>query len=241
MVEKEDMELVKREQLSIIQTYRQDFGKYRTRISPDILEKIFHTAPGMVGQKYKYVNIDQSLRAEVIRKALILLEKAGIVKRVLSISGKGLPFSNYRKESLFKVLFLDVGLMQRILGISTDIYKEKNLLSVYRGAIAEQFAGQQLITFHDWFEEPELYYWHRLQPRSQAEVDYICRLNSQIIPIEVKAGKTGTLRSLSQFLKENDAPFGVRLSLNPFNVEKELLSIPLWGMEGFYKKLASVE
>ncbi len=241
MVEKEDVELVKREQLSIIQTYRQDFGKYQARISSEIIEKTFQTAPATVGQKFKYINIDQNVKAEAIKKALILLEKAGIVKRVFSTSGKGLPFSVHRKENLFKILFVDVGLMQRMLGLSADLYNEKNILSVYRGAVAEQFAGQQLLTFHDWFEEPELYYWQRSKRSSQAEVDYICQLNNRIIPIEVKAGKVGTLRSLSLFLKENEAPFGVRLSLNHFNVERGLVSIPLWGMAGFYNKLSSLK
>lgn len=238
MTNSNDMELVKREQLSIIQTYRQDFGKYRSRIAPDLLELTFQTTPGMIGQKYKYVNIDQTIRAESIRKALILLEKAGVVKRVFSTSGKALPFNVYKKENLFKVLFVDVGLMQRILGISKDIYRERNLLSVYKGAVAEQFAGQQLLTFHDWFEEPDLFYWSRSKINSQAEVDYVCQWGSQIIPIEVKAGKAGTLKSLHLFLEENKSPFGVRLSLHPYYFEKKLLSIPLWGMEGFYEKLS---
>ncbi len=239
MVEKEDVDLVKREQLSIIQTYRQDFGKYQTRISSEIIETTFQAVPSMVGQKFKYSNVDQGVKAEAVKKALILLEKAGIVKRVFSTSGKGLPFSAHRKENLFKVIFVDVGLMQRILGLSIDLYKENNLLSVYRGAVAEQLAGQQLSTFHDWFEEPDLYYWHRLKRNSHAEIDYIYQYNNEIIPIEVKAGKTGTLKSLSLFMNENGPPFGVRLSLNHFNAEKGLLSIPLWGMEGFYDKLSA--
>ncbi len=238
MVVKEDIELVKREQLSILQTYRQDFGKYKSRISSELIERVFQTAPAIVGQKFKYVNVDQRSKSEAVKKALVLLEKAGIVKRVFATSGKGLPFAVYRKENLFKVLFLDVGLMQRILGISSDIYRDNNLLSVYRGAVAEQFVGQQMMTLHDWFEEPELYYWNRLKKGSLAEIDYVYQYKNQIVPIEVKAGKAGTLKSLLQFAKENESPFSVRLSLNDFDFEHGLLSIPLWAMEGFDDKLS---
>lgn len=240
MVEHADLEQVKKEQLSIIQTYRQDFGKYQSRISPDILERTFSTAPGMIGEKYKYVRVDQSIRAESIKKALILLEKANVLKRVLSTSGKGLPLSIHQKENWFKIIFVDVGLMQCMLGVSKQLYASKNLLSILRGAVAEQFAGQQLLAQHDWFKMPELYYWHRQKTNSQAEVDYVCQSRDQVIPIEVKSGKSGTLKSLFLFMKENGAPFGIRLSLNPLEFKDNLLSIPLWGIESFYDRLEHV-
>jgi len=237
MIEDEDLDLVKKEQLSIIQTYRQDFGKYLKKSPPELMERIFRTAPGMVGRKYKYVNVDPNFRAETIRKTLSLLEKAGVVKRVYSTSGQGLPLSYYKKDNMFKILFIDIGLMQQVLGVSKEIYREKNLLDVYRGAVAEQYVGQQLSTFHFWFEERELYYWQRQKPNSQAEVDYLWQTGSRVIPVEVKSGKTGTLKSLHLFLKENESPFGVRFSMLPHGFEKNLLSIPLWGIEGFRNQL----
>ena len=135
--------------------------------------------------------------------------------------------------TLFKILFIDIGLMQQVLGVSTEIYSEKNLLNIYRGAMAEQFVGQQLSTFHSWFEERELYYWQRQKPNSQAEVDYLWQSGSRVIPVEVKSGKIGTLKSLHLFLAENESPFGVRFSMLPHSWDKNLLTIPLWGIEGF--------
>jgi uncharacterized protein len=233
MVETEDLELVKREQLSIIQTYRNDFGKYKKRIPSELLEQLFQTAPGVVGQKYKYVTVAPNYRAETIRKALILLEKAGLIQRMFSTSGKGLPFSIHKKENIFKILYLDIGLMQRVLDVSKEIYQTKDLLSVFKGALMEQFIGQQLLTVHSWFEERKLYYWQRDKPTSKAEVDYLWQHGSNIIPIEVKSGKAGTLKSLNLFLNENNSPFGVRFSHHDLSFEKKLLSIPVWAVEGF--------
>lgn len=233
MIETDDLELVKREQLSIIQTYNNDFGKYKKRISAELLEQLFQTAPGIIGQKYRYVTVAPDFRAETVRKALILLEKAGLIQRVFSTSGKGLPFSTHKKNNVFKILYLDIGLMQRVLGVSKEIYQAKDLLSVFKGALMEQFIGQQLIAVHSWFEEKKLYYWQRDKVNSKAEVDYLWQYESNIIPIEVKAGKAGTLKSLNLFLSENNSHFGVRFSHHSLGFEKKLLSIPLWAIESF--------
>jgi uncharacterized protein len=241
MLETEDFEQVKREQLSIIQTYRNDFGKYKKRIPSELLEQVFQTTPGLVGQKYKYVTVAPNYRAETIRKALILLGKAGLVQQIFSTSAKGLPFSMHKKDNVFKVLYLDIGLMQRVLDVSKEIYQAKNLLSVFKGALMEQFIGQQLLTVHSWFEERKLYYWQREKPTSKAEVDYIWQNGSKIIPVEVKSGKTGTLKSLHLFLSENTSSFGVRFSHQALGFEKNLLSIPLWAVESFSKLIDEVD
>ncbi len=70
---------------------------------------------------------------------------------------------------------------------------------VNEGAVAEQFVGQELLYADGGFEEPRLAYWLREGAKSNAEVDYLLARGSEIFPIEVKAGKSGTLRSLRQF------------------------------------------
>ncbi len=237
MVEDHDIELVNREQLSIIQTYRRDFGKYAKRISSELMEKVFSSMPGMVGKKYKYVEVDENARAADIRKALTMMEKAGIMNRVFSTSGAGLPLSMHKKENVFKVLFADVGLMQRMLGISAEIYMGKNLLDVYRGSVAEQYVGQQLLALLPPYSDEGLFYWHRDKLNSQAEVDYLWQFDSHIIPVEVKSGKTGRLRSLHQFFIEYKPPLAIKISRNPHNFQDNILSVPLWGIEGLDRLL----
>jgi len=124
-----------------------------------------------------------------------------------------------------------VGLLQSAMGIARETYMSENLLAVYKGLVAEQFIGQQLFALGKCFAEPELYYWQREVSGSAAEIDYLWQKDEDILPVEVKAGKTGTLKSLRLYLSEKNVPFGIRFSLHPLSFTDSVLSIPLYAIE----------
>ena len=97
-----------------------------------------------------------------------------------------------------------------------------------RGLQAEQFVGQELLAYSKPYLQSELFYWDRQKPNSSAEVDYVININDRIIPIEVKAGKTGSLRSMQLFLNEKQYNLGVRLALKPLEIYDRILSVPLY-------------
>ncbi len=78
-------------------------------------------------------------------------------------------------------------------------YQKQNLLDIYRGSMAEQFVGQHLLYRQQSYKRPELYYWNREKKSSQAEVDYLISCAGKVVPVEVKAGSSGRLRSLHSF------------------------------------------
>jgi predicted AAA+ superfamily ATPase len=80
--------------------------------------------------------------------------------------------------------------------------------------MAEQFAAQELLTFSGNFDDPELFYWTREARNSNAEVDFIFQHKNQIYPIEVKAGKSGTLKSLYVYLYEKKLRTGIRFNID---------------------------
>jgi hypothetical protein len=226
---------------SLLQTYRQDFGKYGTKTNSDLLEKTFLKMPGLVGSPFTYAAIDKNAQTRGVKRAVEHLEKARIYTKIRATSGAGLPFFTYVNDKKFKILFLDVGLLQNAMGLNSETYLASDLLAVYRGAVTEQFVGQQLLTQKKPFEDPDLFYWSRNVPGSDAEVDYLLQRGEQIIPLEVKSGKTGTLKSLHLFLKENQAPFGVRLSMHPLSFHDNVLSIPLYAIEALAGLVAEVK
>ena len=118
--------------------------------------------------------------------------------------------------------------MKRAAKLDIDILFTQDLMLLDRGAIAEQFVGQELLAYQDPFDEPQLYYWSREDKSSTAEVDYVLNVDSLITPIEVKAGKTGTLRSLHLMMKEKDLPTGVRISTLKLQVNDNILSVPFY-------------
>ena len=134
-------------------------------------------------------------------------------------------------EQKFKINFLDVGLMQNACGLQAKVMLEKNLLQINAGAVAEQLVGQELNAYGDPYREPRLFFWARDQKSSMAEVDYVIELDGQVLPVEVKAGKTGRLKSLKLFLKEKKALLGIRLSQENLSFYDQVLSVPLYLIE----------
>lgn len=194
-----------REQAIILQTYEDDFTKYRKRIYPQRLKKVFRRIPALVGGKLKYVHIDPEDRSRELAKTLDLLELAQVLYRVKHSNGNGVPLGAEVKERDFKPLFLDTGLMANALGLTlTSMEMASNLLQVNRGAVAEQFIGQHLLYDRHGYKRPRLYYWNREKRNLSAEVDYLISLNDQVIPVEVKAGTTGSLKSLQLFIAEKN-------------------------------------
>lgn len=213
---------------SLLASYEQDFGKYGPKIDYALMRRIFQQSPKHIGQRFKYVDIAPDIRSEKIKEAIILLEKAGLLDRIHAVAASGLPLGAHVKENRFKLRFLDVGLAQHANKLDLALYMSTDLLAINNGAIAEQFAGQELIAAQPPHLRWPLYFWYRDKKNSQAEVDFVIQTANTIVPIEVKAGKTGRLKSLHLFMEEKNSPLGVRISSLPLSLEKNILSIPLY-------------
>lgn len=131
-------------------------------------------------------------------------------------------------EKKFKLLFVDIGLVNFNTQLNADILIQDNLLLLNDGALAEQFVGQELIATQPNFHEPALYFWQQNQRNDSAEVDYIIQHHNHILPIEVKAGKTGRLRSLHAFLNKHNGSLGIKLSQESLRFDGKVLSLPLY-------------
>ncbi|MEA1927682.1 MAG: ATP-binding protein [Candidatus Auribacterota bacterium] len=215
----------------ITSTYRDDFGKYAAKSKHKYLRKVFSAVPRLAGRKFKYSHVDSSLRSRELKEALELLAQAGVVTLVRRTSGAGLPLEANASDRHFKVIFLDVGLMQNICGGEEEILLSEDVTKINAGAIAEQFAGQELLAYRDPYTDPALYYWARESRNSSAEVDYLLVLNRSILPVEVKSGSTGRLKSIRLFLEHYSAPAGIRFSQLPFSSCASIVSIPLYAIE----------
>ena len=205
-----------REHAVILQTYEDDFSKYRKRIYPERLRKVFRRIPALIGNKLKYVRLDPEERSRELADSLHLLEMARVIYRVRHSAGNGVPLGAEAKERDFKPLFLDIGLVSTSLGLSLPgLEMMDDLLMVNNGALAEQFVGQHLLYSGPSYEKPQLFYWNREQKSSSAEVDFLIAHEDKVVPVEVKAGKTGTLKSLQVFVAEKKSPVVLRFNAMP--------------------------
>lgn len=211
-----DLKTAKKIQKSILDTYQADFVKYARRIPLERLERVFKFAGFNVGRKVKYSEIYPEEQSKSLILAIDLLEKAGVLNRVYHTAASGIPLSLVQNEKIFKFLFLDVGLVCGLLGFDHSEIKKVyfdpplDLNLLHKGMITEQFVGQTLM-FHSLSEKGELFYWLREGSTQKAEVDYVIENGHNIIPLEVKAGKTGSIKSLIQFAKEKKSKIAIKL------------------------------
>jgi len=227
-------------QSAITQTYRDDFGKYASKVKNKYLDKIFYAVPKMIGQKFIYSHVDQNIQSRELKEALLLLEKAGVIHRVKRTSGQGVPLEASASERFFKTIFLDIGLMQNICGLDGETFLREEFIQVNSGAVAEQFVGQELLAYKNIYQEASLYYWVREARNSSAEVDYLIPHLGKAIPVEVKSGKTGRLRSMHLFLEKYSCLMGLRISQQPYNQTPPILSLPFYAIKQIPKLLDEI-
>lgn len=229
--ESKDLLSCQRIQNSLLQTYRNDFGKYAKHLEYKYIQKVFDMAPRLVGERIKYSNIDSDSKSQDLKRALNLLVLAGVIKPVYATSASGIPLGAEIKESKFKINFLDVGLMQNACGLQSELAMVKDLMQVNSGAVAEQVMGQELRAYQDRYADRQLFFWARDKKSSSAEVDYVINIGSTILPVEVKAGKTGRLKSLRLFMQEKKLPLGIRFSQDKLSYFDGILTVPLFMAE----------
>jgi predicted AAA+ superfamily ATPase len=239
-------------QQNLLTTYRDDFAKYAKKIPNELLNETFKMVPKLLATKFTYKNVNREVRSELIKKALNLLCKAKVCHKVHACSANAVPLDAEIHEKIFKVIFLDVGLACASLKLNVhDLLTTKEWRSNIEGEIAEQLVGQLLQTIEPEFMEPNLYYWVREEPGSQAEVDYIIQQQGKLVPIEVKAGSSGSLRSLHIFMNSKKLDFAVRFNSEQPNitqvtqknyrselVQYKLLSLPLYMVEELPRLIA---
>ena len=202
-----------RVQEGVLATYRDDFSKYGKRVNHSRLQKVFSRLPLLVGQKFKYTNLDRQEQSRELAKAIDMLELARIIRRILHSDANGIPLGAEVNERYFKILFLDVGLLCRSCGLSmTDIHNASDIMLINSGAVCEQFIGQHLLYAKKFYENPQLYCWMRQKRNTSAEVDFLVQAGINIVPVEVKAGKTGRLKSLHVFITEKKRDFAIRFN-----------------------------
>ncbi len=215
-------------QTVLLNTYRQDFGKYAKKTDHRYLQRLYEKIPGLVGCNFKYSKVDPDMRSRDIKDALYMLQNAGITYLVYCTAASGVPLASFVNEKKFKVLFLDIGLMTCAGKLNMEILRNEDILLADRGMLAEQFVGQELLAYGSPFDESSLYFWSREQRNSMAEVDFVTTVDAEVIPIEVKAGTTGRLKSLHLFMAEKKSLCGIRLSQQTMSRVNNVISLPLY-------------
>ena len=223
----------------ITTAYRKDFTKYARKHQVKYVDLVFNEASKFLGRKFKYSTLSGQWKTRELAPALDLLCKASVIHKVTRSSGNGIPLKAESDPKHFKILFLDVGLAQSVLGLKVaDWILDPAATVINAGSITEAFVGQEMLAYSHPWDEHELHYWHREARASNAEVDYLLEAEDAVVPIEVKSGATGSLRSLRLFLEEKrgKTPFGIRFSGQTGSVHSDLRSFAIYAVANLFRE-----
>lgn len=208
----------------IIVSYEDDFAKYKKRIDSSLLRLTMRSAAVQSTRKFVYSQVGGGYKTDEIKKALEMLIRAGILIPVTHSNANGLPLGGEADHSYRKILLLDTGLMLRLLNmtmgdisqITTHILTAGAADLVNKGPMAEQIAGLEMLRYQSPNIRHDLFYWVRQARNSQAEIDYLTSHLQNVLPVEVKAGTQGGMKSLWLFMREKHISEAVRCSLENF-------------------------
>jgi predicted AAA+ superfamily ATPase len=234
---------VRKIQEQIIQTYLADFPKYNSRINSERIERIFYSAVNHLGKKVIWKKIDPLSQARETRRIIELLVDARVLISCGHCHGNSVPLKGEEDLNTKKLFFLDVGLVNCLMGISYEVLSQIEKLTYNsKGVVTEQFVAQHLAYLRP-EKLPYLFYWLKDKANHKAEIDFLMEHEGEVIPLEVKAVKSGHLKSLFYFAHEKKKNKAVKLSLEPFSkemarhkigeevVEFSLINLPLYAIE----------
>jgi predicted AAA+ superfamily ATPase len=215
----------------LLLVFHDDFAKYRKRVPLSRLAETFRSVALQSGGKFVAAHVSRETKSTAIRNALELLVKAGLVLKTFHSSANGIPLGSEINETAFKALLADTGLHQRLLGLDLkELVSIDNASFANKGSLAEVYSALQIASHSSMRHRPELYYWHRDAPNATAEVDFVMQHGNGVLPVEVKAGLRGSMKSLRLFMAEKHIDIGVRVSLENFATLPDVRIIPLYAI-----------
>ena len=184
-----------------------------------VLKHCIETSPFEAGQRITFSGFGKSnYGSREVGEAIKTLERTMLIHLIYPSTSVEIPiFPDFKKSP--KLQFIDTGLLNYFVGLQSNFFSNSDLHSFYRGLIAEHIVGQEIIC-KDVNRIKKQCFWVREKSQSNAEVDYIIQHNEYIIPIEVKSGKTGTLKSLHQFMDSVNHKFAVRLYFGKLEINE---------------------
>lgn len=206
-------------------TYYDDFPKYAKKVDPTLLRNTLQSVVMQIGDKFTYSEVDGGYRADDVKKALKLLCDAGIIKRVSYTSGNGLPLGAEVNDKFRKYIYLDSGLLLRILDLDFGGARQltERIIAgtsedlVNKGGLAEMVLGWELVKYNNPRMQHDLFYWENTAEGTRSEVDYIIARDLKVLPIECKAGTSGKMKSMYEFMHQKHLAEAIRCSLENFS------------------------
>ena len=223
-LENPDLLQINRVYESLSRSYLEDVEKYAVDTNlANAIRHVLNTAFAEAGKRITLEGFGNSgYRSQVMKEAFSLLERAQLLQLFYPVTSSQMPMlPNFRRKPRLQIL--DTGLLNYQLGIQEEYFLGDSINNVFKGNIIQHLVGQELkAQFFD--SSPRFSFWVREKHQSSAEVDFVLPHRGRLIPIEVKSGSVGTLRSLIQFMQTSGHDLAVRIYEGDYSLETVALS-----------------
>lgn len=251
-VETQDYNQCRSEQDDVLISYYDDFAKYSTKTDPTLLRNTLQSVVMQVGKKFVFSKVEGGYRTEEVKKSLAMLCDAGLIKRVSHTASNGLPLGAEVNDKFGKYIYIDSGLLLRILDMDMGGAQEltQTILAgaaadlVNKGGLTEMVLGWELVKYASPQSKHDLFYWENTAGGTTSEVDYVTAKNMKVLPIECKAGVSGKMKSLHLFMQNKRLDKAVRCSLENFgtldiqdkDIRRQIQILPLYAISSLYQR-----
>jgi uncharacterized protein len=207
---------------SLIASYIDDVEKYaHSNAQTQYIRHVIKASYFEAGKRIKFQGFGKSsYGSKEMGEALRTLEKTLLLSLIYPSTSAKLPIIPELQKSP-RLQLLDTGLMNYAAGMQKEIIGTTDLNNVYQGTVIEHLVGQELLA-SSYNALSALNFWVREKTTSTAELDYVMAYDGKLLPIEVKSGKEGKLKSLHLFMDESPSKIAIRLYAGELSVSKVL-------------------
>ncbi len=157
-------------------------------------------------------------RTREVKEAMDSLSKARLIELIYPTTQVAPPVvSDLKKRP--RLHFLDIGLVNYQLGLHQELLSINDLHKSSKGKLVQQLVNQELKSL-DYLPGSKRAFWVREERGTSSEVDIVYPYQNLLIPIEVKSGASGTLRSLHEFMDRCPHDYAVRVYSGGLSIDE---------------------
>ncbi|MAZ78278.1 MAG: ATPase [Legionellaceae bacterium] len=224
----------------LINDYYADIAKHSGKVNAMHIDRVWKSVSTQLANtqngranKFRFKGVVPGIdRYQRLANVIDWLNNAGLLIKAELLTTCQQPLAAFVKESQFKLFMFDVGILGAMLDLSPSTIMKYDYGS-YKGYFAENFVAQMLTAS----DSKPLYTWQE----KTAELEFLKEINGEVIPIEVKAGKSLRAKSLKIFSDRYQPKMSVILSAENKKMDSKTrrAKIPLYFVSALKKIIIS--
>lgn len=229
-IDTNDANAVREVQKEILHAYEKDISKHAPDEQVVRINHVWNSIPSQLAKenkKFIYGVVKQGARAKDYELAIQWLIDAGLIYKISRVKSIGMPLKIHEDISAFKLYLLDCGLLGAMSNTPPALLLLPNNDNSGKGDFTENFICCQLESLRN----IPIYYYSK--ENSQLEIDFVIQIDTNIIPLEVKAEENLQAKSLKVILANNPGMYGLRFSMSDYREQENITNVPLYGARGY--------